>query len=100
MEALKTHQKHRITNIYTNEKYMIDGINVLDYIGKHQSKKAIDDFIKYCSMKKKNKRCSCVCKRYRIWQIEKIYRIKLKYEYELELIFKNNQTKEEEQKKR
>jgi len=97
-------KNHRTTNIYTNEKYMIDGINVLDYIEKTpEAKKAIDDFIKAAEKEKIGKMNDAVVfyrSAMRIYEdIEKIYRIKLKYEYELEVIFKDNETKEEEQKK-
>ncbi|KAL6931428.1 uncharacterized protein HGUI_02425 [Hanseniaspora guilliermondii] len=88
-------KNHKLTNIYKDGKYMIDGVNVLDYIEANEnSQKAIDDFIKAAEKEKVGKMNDAVAlyrSAMRICEdIEKIYRTKIKYEYELELLAKSN----------
>jgi F-box protein 9 len=95
-------KNHKLTDIYKDEKYMIGGVNVLDYIAANEkSQKAINDFIQAAEKEKVGKMNDAVAfyrSAMRICEdIEKIYRTKIKYEYELELLAKNDdkETKKE-----
>lgn len=84
-------KSHRLTELYKDEKYMIDGINVLEYIEANEKyQKAINEFIQAAEKEKVGKMNDAVAfyrSAMRICEdIEKIYRTKVKYEYELELL--------------
>lgn len=88
-------KNHKLTDIYKNDKYMIDGVNVLDYIeGNEKSQKAINDFIQAAEKEKVGKMNDAVAfyrSAMRVCEdIEKIYRTKIRYEYELELLAKRD----------